>query len=217
MTCRARYRRSKATAEHTCDPWRDVNPSNGPSLGTPRRYGMARAGRAIASRQGWPKIPVRAPVTVTGGVALFPANLSEGSRGVIAGPGGQRHRIERLGDNTGRAQRHVMLDVAGFRAGGHEDDRNLDGRGPFPQARQGRRTVHIGHHDVKQDKVGGPIRGRREGISSRSAAADREIRVEPERQLDHLSDVRLVVDMKDPNPAHFASLSGVGAIHLART
>src|SRR5882672_6215455 len=74
--------------------------------------------------------------------------------------------------------------------------------------RQGRRTVHIGHHDVQQDQVGRPIRGHREGIPSRGATADREVRVETERYLDHLSDVRLVVDMKYAYPAHFTSLSG---------
>ena len=56
MTCRARHRRSKATAEHTCDPWRDVNPANGRSLGTPRRarhvwHGPRRARHCVEARR----------------------------------------------------------------------------------------------------------------------------------------------------------------------
>ncbi len=121
---------------------------------------------------------------------------------MVAHRQGERKRIEGLGDDAAGAERLELFEFVRLRAGGHENDGNFGGFRPLPQTGERCRPVHHGHHDIAKNEVGRPIGRDSERVVSRSAALDRECRVEFERQLHDFADVRLVVNMKNANPSH---------------
>ena len=102
------------------------------------------------------------------------------------------------------------FDLSRLRPRRHEYDRDVARPRTFAQSRQRRRSVHSGHHDVEQHEIGRPVAGDGDRISPGGATADRQFRIETERNFDHLADVRLVIDDKHTKRSH-ATSSIVGA------
>src|SRR6185503_9641845 len=72
------------------------------------------------------------------------------------------------------------------------------------------RPVHDRHDRVEQDQMRRPGGGGGHGVAAAACTAHREAPIEVEGELDHGADVRLVVDVKNPDLGHAVSFSLAG-------
>ena len=119
---------------------------------------------------------------------------------------GERHRVERLGDDARGAKPLELLDFARLGAGGHEHDRDRRRAAVLAQLREGHRPIHDRHHDVEQNEVGPPRKRGRERLVAGGATAQHEQRIERERHIDDFPNIGLVVREHDMKIDHATSL-----------
>jgi hypothetical protein len=112
---------------------------------------------------------------------------------LIADPGQDHCRLDRLDDVIDGAERQAVLLVSRIAERGQEDHRGVARRGVLPQGGKDRVAVHLRHHDVEQDQV----RHRQAGGDLKRAPAargDQDIVTRLQKFPEYRKVLRLIVD-----------------------
>src|SRR3990167_156512 len=109
----------------------------------------------------------------------------------------QLHGVERLDDHVGGSQAAVMSDLAGLHLGGHKGHGDQADVHQFAEFCQGLRAIHVRHHHIQQDKVGGEAQHLVQGFLTGGAAEHAESAHGLQGNLGHCLDRGVIFHMQN--------------------